>query len=155
MLESTSHGVMVATYLISSDYSSWLCERVAVHTWPVNGQLLSGQKGNSEEEVTLVAAVGTYTTDQVADRVTVEGTCAANRVTTVSTWAADGETVVSTCAAEGVQLLLPEQLTGVTAVCTWAADGVITVSTSAAEVVTAISNFATEGVQLMIPEQLR
>jgi hypothetical protein len=37
-----------------------------------------------KEEVTLVAAVGIYTTDQAADRVTVDGTCAADIVTTVS-----------------------------------------------------------------------
>jgi hypothetical protein len=37
------------------------------------------------EEVTLIAAVGTYTTGKAADIVTVDGTCAADRVTTVST----------------------------------------------------------------------
>ncbi len=51
----------------------------------MNGQQLSWQKENYEEEVTLFAAVGTYTTDQAADRVTVDGTCADDRVTTVST----------------------------------------------------------------------
>ncbi len=68
--------------------------------WPVNGQQLSWQKGNFEEEVTLVAAVGTYTTDQAADRVAFDGTCAAtcaaDRVTVDGTWAADRVTTVGT-----------------------------------------------------------
>jgi hypothetical protein len=56
--------------------------------WPVNGQQLSGQKGHYEEEVTLVAAVGSlgiHTTDQSSDRVTVDGTCAADGVTAFCT----------------------------------------------------------------------
>ncbi len=83
----------------------------------MNRQQLLGQKGNygcylAAKEVTLVAAVVMYATDQAADRVTVDGTSAADRVTTVSTCAAEVVTAVSNCAAKVVHLLVPSQLMG-------------------------------------------
>jgi hypothetical protein len=83
MLESTSHGVVVVTFLTNSDCSSWLCKRVAVDTLalPVNGQQLSWQKGimvvilQQRKSHLLQPLVPTQlTSDQAAGRVRVDGT---------------------------------------------------------------------------------